>query len=352
MAILSAIFSLLSQKIGTLLQAVFGWSITGLFGRLSNGKQTALSVAMILALAWPLLVLGAIFPDVGAWAIAFVPLHKLIGDTALRIVWLVLAVVAPIVVGFITRSVAPSRAQKGGALRTIVSGYPLTIGFFCAFVITLVVVPALKIGAVKKGWEDEHVYVQPFEGKYRQVLASIAEASARAGLPMHESPMPRAMSLATRVLKWFARSGLDPIVADNPKKLAGEGVELYLYPADLLLRGKKGTVARVRAALARELLRAPAHLAGNERAQELEDEIQRMWDVVERHHGQPIGGLARGRLHEIATALDHTELEFDEWILLYTNLQRLERAVCGGPRLIDPDDTTETHPPQMDPRHA
>src|SRR4051812_47751819 len=99
MAFISALFSLLSRKISDLLQAVFGWSIAGLFGQLPSGKQTALSVALILAILWPLLVVGCFLPGVAAWAVAFIPLHEWLGDTVLRIVWIVLAALAPIAVG-------------------------------------------------------------------------------------------------------------------------------------------------------------------------------------------------------------------------------------------------------------
>ena len=347
MAILSALLSLLGKKIGTLLQAIFGWSVTGLFGKLPSSKQTALSVAMVLAIAWPLLVIGAVFPAVASWAFAFAPLHEMIDHTILRLVWLGLALLAPIIVGLITRWVAPDRKQKGGALRTVITGYPLTIGFFLSFMITLFVVPALKLAAMAKGWTDEHVYVQPVEGEYRTVLRAIREACRKAGVELVEAPMPRTMSLATRVIKWFASGGLDPVVADDPRKLHGDHVELFLYPADLLLRGEKKMVARVRAALARELLQAPAYLTTQEASQHLEDEIRRMWAVVEAHAPGTVGLLARGRIGEIAHALDHTDLPFNEWILLYTNLHRLENAVCGGPRLVDPDDTLQTNPPHM-----
>lgn len=336
MALLSALFSLLGRKLGDLLQAIFGWSITGLFGKLPSSKQTALTVALVLSLAWPLLVVGVAFPNIAAWALAFLPLKQWIGETVLRFVWLGLALIGPIVVGAITRWVAPSRKVKGGVLRTVVSGYPITIGFFCSFLVTLVVVPALKIGAMFRGWSDQHIYVQPREGQYRSVLHSLAAACEHAGLPLHEAPMPRAMLLATRILKACARGAVDAIVENDPRTLRGEGVELYLYPADLLLRGKKQVVARVRAALTRELMHAPAHLTTDPRAQEIEVELDRMWEVVDRHGGGEVHGLARARVGEIARELDRADVPFDDWVLLYTNLHRLEREVCGGPHLVDP----------------
>jgi hypothetical protein len=335
MAILSALLSLLSKKIGQLLQAVFGWAITGLFGRLPSKKQTALSVALVLSLMWPLLLVGVAFPGIASWAVAMVPLHDFAPKWILRLVWLGLALVAPVIVGAIVRWVSPHEARRAGGLRGLLAGYPLTIGFAASFLITLVVVPALKLAAMAKRWSDEHVYCQVKEGCYRKVLDQIRDAAEKGGVVTEERPVPKAMGLATRVLKWFARGGLDPIVADDPRMLHSKDVSLFLYPGDLLVRGEKKAVARVRAALLRELLHADAWLTEDPEAQHIEDELHRMWDVVGRHADHPIGGTARMRVAEIARELEKTPLPVDQWSLLFLNLHRLERAVAHGPNLID-----------------
>lgn len=343
MAFLSALLSLLSRKLGDLLQAVFGWSITGLFGRLPRAKQTGLSVALILSLLWPLLVVGAFAPKVAAWALAFLPLHQWLGDGALRALWIGLAVLAPLGVGALTSWVAPSRRQKGGVLLTLLLGFPLTLGFALAFLITLLVVPALKVAAMARGWDDQHVYVQVKPGAYRAVLADLRSACENAALHVVERPVPWLMALPTRILRWFSRGGLEPIVAEDPRMLRGEAVEIYLYPADLLLRGKSQPIARVRAAMVRELNQSPAYLAADPKAQHIEDEIGRMWQVVARHSGpEEMGALAHGRVREIARELDRAQVPFDDWTTLYSNLHHLERAVCGGPRLVDPEPPQRT----------
>ena len=96
MALISAILSLLSRKLGDLLQALFGWSIRGLFGKLPSRKETALSVALILSVLWPLLVIGSFLPKAAAWMVAFIPLHEWLGKEVLRVMWIALAVIAPI----------------------------------------------------------------------------------------------------------------------------------------------------------------------------------------------------------------------------------------------------------------
>jgi hypothetical protein len=109
MAIISALLSLLSRKLGQLLRAVFGWAIPGLFGRLPSSKQTVLSAALIL-------VIGVPFPGAAAWAVSFVPLHECAPKWVLRIVWLALALTVPLIVGAIVRWVPPPSQHRRSSI--------------------------------------------------------------------------------------------------------------------------------------------------------------------------------------------------------------------------------------------
>jgi len=57
--------------------------------------------------------------------------------------------------------------------------------------------------------------------------------------------------------------------------VAREGIEVYLYPADLLLRGEPRTLAHVRAAMTRTNLERDAYLVTLPEAQKMQDEIRR-----------------------------------------------------------------------------
>lgn len=327
MAILSALISMLSKKIGDLLQILFGWSLTGLFGRLPSRKQTALSVALILAIVWPLLVAGCFVPGLSAWAIAFVPLHHLVDKEILRIVWMVLSVLVPIGVGFIVAWVAPARKQRGSLFRTIVSGYPLTLGMFLSFLLTFLIVPVLKVIAMARRYADEHVYLQPHEGAYLRVVEDLADACDRAGIPVQIRKVPLLMRAPTSVLKWFARSSLDPIIGSEPRMLRGAGVELYLYPSDLFIRGVPKTLRLVRAAMVREMLESEAYLTADPKAQELERQIGRLWRLRPDRDRLIVGdtGLAvPGPLRAAKKTIDEADIPYEDWILLYTKLHRIE----------------------------
>lgn len=208
-----------------------------------------LSAALLLSILWPLFVLGVFVPGAAAWVVAFIPLHEWLGNLTLRIVWIVLAVIVPPLVGLMTRAVAGSRERKG-FWRAIIGGYPLALGFFVAFVITVVTVPMVKIASAMRGFAEEHVYLQPKPEGYKKVVHELAAACVLAGGEPEVVEVPTRMSLATKVIQTLSRGVVSSIVSENPQMVrSGGDLELYLYPGDLLVRGKPKIAARVRARL-------------------------------------------------------------------------------------------------------
>jgi len=339
-ALFSLLFSFIGKKIGTIIQAIFGWSVTALFGRLPSKKQLAVSIALLLSIAWPVFVVGLFFPAVAGWVLAFLPIEAWIGPLAMRIVWGALAFLAPLVVGALTHWAAPS--TKGGVFRSLINGYPLAFGFFVAFLITVVTVPLIKIASFYRGWSDEHVYVQARVGLYDRVLRELAEACARARLVPEIADVPTSMALATKALKFFAHGVISPIVAEQVKCVRADGLELYLYPADLLLRGKPEKVALVRAMMMRTEIDADAYLVGSEAGQCIQDELGRLIEVIasheKRHAG--VGRTAYARLVDIWKEMNQSKLPFDEWVMLESIARRVERrlvrdAIGGGVLPLD-----------------
>ena len=326
-ALLSLLLSFLGKKIGSIIQAIFGWSVTALFGRLPGKKQLAVSVALLVSIAWPLFVIGLFFPAVAGWALAFLPIEKWIGPLAMRIVWGSLAFLAPMLVGGLTHWAAPS--TKGGVFRALVNGYPLAIGFFIAFAVTVVTVPLIKIASIFRGWDDHHVYVQPRVGRYDRVVRELAEACARAGLVPEIHEVPTSMALSTKALKLFARGVVNPIVAEQVKCIRADGLEMYLYPADLLLRGKAEKVALVRAMLTRTEVDADAYLVGSEAGQCLQDELGRLIEMIAAHEKKHrhVGAKLGSRLVDIWNEMNQSKLPFEEWVMLESIARRVERRL-------------------------
>jgi hypothetical protein len=183
-------------------------------------------------------------------------------------------------------------------------------------------------------WEDCHVYVQPKEARYPAVLEALAKACERADARVVQEDVPRPMALASTIVQKLAGPFLKPIVASKPQRLRGEGLEIYLYPADLLLRGTPRTVAHVRAAMTRTNLEEDAYLVTDPEAQKLQDEVQRLWN--ERGGAKSSKGResAPAVLQDLSRRLDRAPIPFDEWTTLEAALRRLERSVSGEPDLL------------------
>ncbi len=341
MALLSLLISFIGKKIGAIIQAIFGWSVTALFGRLPGARQVAVSIALVLSIAWPLFVTGVFLPSVAAWALAFLPLGSWVSPLVLRIIWGALAFLAPLVVGGLTHWAAPS--TKGGVVRSLINGYPLALGFFVAFIITAVTVPLVKLASFVRGWSDEHVYVQARPGRYDAVLHELAEACARAGVLPEITTIPLRMSLATSALKLLARGTVTPILAEEVKCVRAKGLELYLYPADLLLRGTPSNVSLVRAMMTRTDVDKDAYLVGSAAGQGIQDELGRLIDVMVAHEKRQthVGAVIGKRLVEIWNEMNQSKLPFDEWVMLESIARRVERRLVRediGTKLLPLDE--------------
>src|SRR5436309_1208953 len=100
MAIIQAIFAMLLRQAGSVLNTVFGWATTLLFGKLPQSRQTYLSVTALGSVLWIAVVLGIAFPRLGAFLIAFVPFSSALDPGWVRLIMLALALLLPLGVGF------------------------------------------------------------------------------------------------------------------------------------------------------------------------------------------------------------------------------------------------------------
>src|SRR4051812_18375085 len=112
MALLQALFTLISRSAGKILNAIFGWAVRALFGQPSPKEQPFLTGVVAAAAAWPVLLVGVAFPKVAALLIAFVPMHNRVSPWILRLVWLGLALFVPVAVGLVVASKAPAGSVR------------------------------------------------------------------------------------------------------------------------------------------------------------------------------------------------------------------------------------------------
>lgn len=336
MLLLSTLLTALARKTGDFLQALFGWSVAALFGRLHRSQRISVTIALVLSLFWPVFVVGTFFPAAATWFISFVPIESPTVKSVLRGVWLVLALSAPAVVGALVRLAVPLGARKSMAA-SMLHGYPLALGMALSFLVTLITVPLVKLSSIARRWEEEHIYVQPREGRYRDVLKHLVTACEASQLIPTVERVPDALALSTHVLRFFSRGAIDTLLVLEPRRVVCEGLELSLYPADLLLRGTPDRVAHVRARLTATLLERDAYLVQDPKAQELQDELGRLWDALQRHAfpEQAVDGLESRLEATVRTAISARSIPFDEWLTIDRIARRFEAALHGQHSRID-----------------
>ena len=334
MAILQALLSLLGRSVGKLLNAVFGWAVTALFGRTSPREQWLLSAVVAAAAAWPLLLLGIVVPRVATFLLAFVPLSRHAPTGILRAIWIALALTVPLLLGVV---LARRRAAHASAERTLVRvlrGFPITLGIATAFVLVFVIVPALRLASVARRRRDEHVPCVIDGDAYAQVVGQIEAVIRDQAVGAVRRPPPWWLTAPGAILRALGGRALEGYL---PRELAywkGPAIEIALYPSDALVRGAAGEVAWVHGALVEALARGPALQTFDAPTQELERRLHRIWAVLD-DPGTPRGSAAqRARLGELVRELGRLRAPYDSWQVVYRQALQLARALDARPQLL------------------
>ena len=99
MAVLAALFAAIGRQAGRVLTTALGWASTLLFGRVPRQKQLLLSLIALGSLAWLVLLLGTILPNVGTFLLTALPLPGFVDQNWVRLAMLIGALVVPLLVG-------------------------------------------------------------------------------------------------------------------------------------------------------------------------------------------------------------------------------------------------------------
>jgi hypothetical protein len=246
MAVIQAVFALISRSLGRITSSIFGWAVVALFGQTDPGEKTWLSALVGAAAAWPVLLFGIAMPKIATFVLGFVPLPDWIPEWTVRLVWIGLAVVIPLAVGLtmaIRRprgtalsGVTPPAAQEP-ALTRLLRGFPTTIGIAAAFLVVFVTVPALRVVSLVRRRVDVQVPLVTDRDNYHPVALEVAQVLTSHRFPVREAKPGWWMTLPSHIL---LRLG-GPAFRDHiPERLAyfrGDRLEVALYPNGLLLRG-------------------------------------------------------------------------------------------------------------------
>jgi hypothetical protein len=336
MAILQAILTLISRSAGKILNAIFGWAVRALFGRPSPKEQPFLTGVVAAAAAWPVLLLGIAMPKVSAMVLAFIPYHNHIPAWVLRTVWLTLALVVPVGVGLLVAARAPADSVREPVWKRMARGWPITLALAAAFFIMFVTVPALKIASLVRRRNDEQMPLVTHSRTYDEIARKIIEALERHDIHLVAAQPGWTMTAPTAILR---RLGGNAFRGYVPRRLAyfhSPDLEAALYPNGLLLRGRKPKVARAHALVSEALSHSEALQTLDVNAQNFERRIHGLWGLFDRNPKRLAGSPElEEALDRLAAELSLSEIDFDDWQIVYRQLLQLDRAVHGRRQLLD-----------------
>jgi hypothetical protein len=329
MAIIQAALAFLFRSLGRYLNTAFGWATTLLFGKVPEKRQLFLSVIALGAVLWLVLVVGIIFPDVGAFLLAFVPVSDWIEPNVVRLIMLGLALILPAVIGFASLFlVDPAErprglAGKGGA---VLKGYPYTIGLALTLLMMLVIAPFMKLRDLVKGWSSTHVPVVVDSRDYLDIVEQIKKVLDQGGIETSRERASILLRGPTKVFTFFAHDSVDDLVASELTVLKGEGLEVLLHPSDLVIRGKEEKTVRAHALLTEHLTFTKAHLTWSKEAQEFEDRLVKLWSDVHKDRAVVKNG-AWSKLRSLERDLDRLKVSYEEWEVIFREKLLVERAM-------------------------
>ncbi len=336
MAIFAMLFAAIGKQAGRVLTTALGWASTLLFGRVPRRKQLLLSLITLGSLAWVVMLLGIILPNVGTFLLTALPLPGFIDQNWVRLAMLIAALVMPLLVGLGGLFIVSAGSRPAGleAARQILRGYP--IAFLLAFTLIFLAI----VGVVRKSrtlarrWTEAHIPIVVHAGGYAIMVDDLEKALRQSGLTVERRPAAAILSVPARLIGRVAGGGVRALVPDELTTLYSPVLEVGLYPSDIAISGQRVAVARARAAIASRLTATAAYLTTSKEAQAVEDRLAGI--IVKGRgttHRERRPGRSDGLIEEVR-AIDATlatlDVDYAEWEVLYRMRLQIERDLLVG----------------------
>ncbi len=342
MAILQALISYLGKSAGKVLNAVFGWAVIALFGQTSPKEQTLLTIVVAAAAAWPILLLGVIIPKIALLIIAFVPLAKSVPSLWLRLIWIALAILVPIVVGLVVAKRGESDRMPEAGWKKFARGFPVTLALACAFLLMLIVAPILRIATVLRRREVVRVPSLMDKGVTREAMAALSDELERSHIVLQPEEAPWYQTAPAKILTKIGGKPFHKMGGDHVEYRKNDDLAVTVLPNETILRGKPDLVARSRALLAEVYGPRPIIQCFDACARDMEMHAKRVWAIYrDQPRAHRRAAVLEDRLAEISAELARQNLPWDEWQIVYRLLLQVDRALHGDEPLLRHAQKTE-----------
>ncbi|HEX6656142.1 MAG TPA: phage holin family protein [Candidatus Limnocylindria bacterium] len=336
MAILQALISYLGRSAGKALNAIFGWAVLALFGTTSPKEQTLLSVVVAAAAAWPILLVGVIVPKIALLIVAFVPLGKSVPGAWLRIVWIALAILVPVVVGGVVAKRGSQETMPEPRWKKFLRGFSVTFALACAFLLMLVVAPILRIVTVVRRREIVRIPAVMDKGITAVTMAALADTLARHGIALRAAKAPWYQAAPSKILLKIGGRPFAAMSSDHVEYRRNDALEVTVLPNETILRGVPVMVGNARALCAEVYGPRPIIQTFDARGRELEWHAKRVWAIYqEQPHAHRRSDILERRITELSAQLSELNLPWDEWQIVYRLLLQVDRALHGDEPLLE-----------------
>lgn len=330
MAILQTLFAALARQAGRLINTVFGWATTTLFGKVPQERQTWLSVLALSSVAWLVVVIGVVFPKVGVFLLSFVTLPDWVNDNMIRLAMLAAALLLPLLVGFVSlKLVDPEdRPQgRGATFKALFRGYPSTLAISIALLMMIVFVPVMKVRTLFKRWTSEHLPMIVEEQDYMSTVRDIEAALDKAGFEVRRQPASLMLRLPLKVMTALSGRGNTNLIADNMTTLVSDRIELILHPSDLVINASKYDAAHARAVVAEQLSFSRAYLTWTKEANQMEDRLRTLWHRLRSRSDRFVPEAITRELQQFERDLQDAKIQHEEWEILFREKLLVERGL-------------------------
>jgi len=329
MAIIQSILAFVTRSLGDILSALFGWAVTALFGHADPREKIWLSALVASAAAWPLLLLGVIWPRLATFILGFISVPPWVPVWGIRLAWIILAIIVPFVLGAVmavrSRGVAApipgtvrrealhkrrarqSPVQESRVIR-LVRGIPMTLGVAASFCIVFVSVPLRRLTAIVRRQVDLDIPLVTDADGHAEVAQQVADTLGRHGFEVRPIRPPWTVNAPSRILSRMGGRSFRDYVPKDFTAFRGPKLEVLLYPNGLRLRGSEQDTAWAHGLLVEALTDAPAYQTFDPKAQDIERQIRRVWSVFRDDPEAHAGARAlRPRLDDLAREIREPE---------------------------------------------
>lgn len=347
MGILQAIIGFVRRSSVKVVQAIFGWAVQALFGTPKESERTLLSGVVAASAAWPFLLIGVAFPKAAALVLAFVPLSKTVPSEAVRLVWIGLAALVPVIVGIVLARRGDIGSKTDSFWTRAGRGFPVTAAIGTAFFVAFVTSPIRRLATLARRWEEEHVALILEKRDYFSVAEELRRALAAAGLPLETGKPPWLLTAPSRVVQALGGTALKRRMPRNLQFFESPDLEVIVAPNGVTLTGEPRTAARAHGILSEEATLSPGLQTTDPASQSLEKELKDIWRVWTSDPASHEGSrILLARLDDVARRLDETFLSYEQWQVLYREILQLHRAISGRRQLLEKsEETMDSRPP-------